>query len=137
MYVYDTDTISNTMKKKPSDRLLKKLRTVPQNMQFTTSVNIAEIYFGIYNSSNSDILLKAYKERIFPYLSILPFDTASAEIYGRLKAQMNRKGISVSEPDLRIASITIQNNFTLITGNTGHFSLISGLKYEDWIKPKL
>ncbi len=134
MYVYDTDTISDTMKKKPSERLLKKLKIIPQNMQFTTAVNIAEIYFGIYNSANSAILLKAYQERIFPCLSVLPFDTAGAEIYGRLKAQMKKKGIAVSEPDLRIASITIRNNYILITGNTAHFMLIPGLKFENWIK---
>ena len=68
-----------------------------------------------------------------PNLYILPFDTESGKIYGRLKARLEKKGLAKSEPDLRIASIAIQHNMVLVTGNKKHFKDIPGLNVEDWI----
>jgi tRNA(fMet)-specific endonuclease VapC len=47
---------------------------------------------------------------------------------------MERKGLSESEPDLRIASIAIQHKLTIITGNIKHFENIPGVAVENWIK---
>ena len=51
--------------------------------------------------------LKAYEDKVFPNLTILPFDSESGKICGQLKARLEKKGLSRSEPDLRIASIAI------------------------------
>jgi tRNA(fMet)-specific endonuclease VapC len=133
MYLFDTDTLSNVLKKIPSPPLLKKLEPIPEGLQFTTSINVSEIYFGAYRSRNRKKILKAYEDKVFPNLYILPFDTESGKIYGRLKARLEKKGVSKSEPDLRIASIAIQHNMVLVTGNKKHFRDIPGLNVEDWI----
>ncbi|MBW1853976.1 MAG: type II toxin-antitoxin system VapC family toxin, partial [Deltaproteobacteria bacterium] len=125
---------SNVLKKNPSPLLLEKLEGIAEDLQFTTSINVSEIYFGAYRSKNSKKILKAYEDKVFPNLNILPFDTESGKIYGRLKARLEKKGLSKSEPDLRIASIAIQHNMILVTGNTRHFMGIPGLNIEDWIK---
>ena len=134
MYLFDTDSLSNVLKKNPSPLLLEKLEGIAEDLQFTTSINVSEIYFGAYRSKNSKKILKAYEDKVFPNLNILPFDAESGKIYGRLKARLEKKGLSKSEPDLRIASIAIQHNMTLVTGNTRHFMGIPGLNIEDWIK---
>ncbi|MBW1768483.1 MAG: type II toxin-antitoxin system VapC family toxin [Deltaproteobacteria bacterium] len=134
MYLFDTDSLSNVLKKNPSPLLLEKLEGIAEDLQFTTSINVSEIYFGAYRSKNSKKILKAYEDKVFPNLNILPFDTESGKIYGRLKARLEKKGLSKSEPDLRIASIAIQHNMILVTGNTRHFMGIPGLNIEDWIK---
>ena len=134
MYLFDTDTLSNVLKKNPSPFLLEKLEGIAEDLQFTTSINVSEIYFGAYRSKNSKKILKAYEDKVFPNLNILPFNTESGKIYGRLKARLEKKGLSKSEPDLRIASIAIQHNMILITGNKRHFTGIPGLNIEDWIK---
>lgn len=56
-------------------------------------------------------------------------------IYGDLKAGLEMKGISKSEPDLRIATIVLQHRFILVTGNTIHFENIPVLKVENWLGP--
>jgi tRNA(fMet)-specific endonuclease VapC len=133
MYIFDTDSLSNVLKRKPSALLLKKLSSLSKNSQFTTSINVSEIYFGAYRSKNQKEILKAYEERVFPNINILPFDADSGKIYGRIKAHLEKRGLSKSEPDLRIASIAIQHNMTLISGNIRHFQNIPGLEVEDWI----
>ena len=134
MYLFDTDSLSNVLKKAPSPFLLEKLEAIAEDLQFTTSINVSEIYFGAYRSKNSKKILKAYEDKVFPNLNILPFDNESGKIYGRLKARLEKKRLSKSEPDLRIASIAIQHNMILVTENTSHFMGIPGLSIEDWIK---
>ena len=133
MYLFDTDSLSNILKKNPSALLIEKLMALPGELQFTTSINISEIYFGAYRSVNRKKILQTYEKKVFPNLNILPFDTDSGKIYGRLKAQLGKKGLPKSEPDLRIAAIAIQHNMVLVTGNVKHFIDIPGLKIEDWI----
>jgi tRNA(fMet)-specific endonuclease VapC len=133
MYLFDTDCLSNILKKAPSPLLIKKLESLPKGLQFTTSINVSEIYFGAYRSRNQEKILKAYEDKVFPNVNILPFDTDSGKIYGRLKALLEKRGLSKREPDLMIAAIAIQHNMILVTGNKRHFMNIPGLNMEDWI----
>jgi tRNA(fMet)-specific endonuclease VapC len=133
MYLFDTDCLSNILKKAPSPLLIKKLESLPKGLQFTTSINVSEIYFGAYRSRNQEKILKAYEDKVFPNVNILPFDTDSGKIYGRLKALLEKRGLSKNEPDLMIAAIAIQHDMILVTGNKKHFMNIPGLNIEDWI----
>lgn len=134
MYLIDTDTLSNIVKKKPSEVLIKKLREIPSRFQYTTAINIGEIYFGAYKSDRKDKIIKAFEENVFPNVNVLAFDEESGKTFGELKANLEKKGIGCSEPDLRIASIAIQHDLILVSGNIRHFQNIPGLKIENWIQ---
>lgn len=133
MYIFDTDTLSNILKSRPSSRLVKKLSSLSPEFQYTTSINSAEIYYGAHRSPNRDTILRAFEKSVFPNVTILPFDEKSALVYGKLKAKLEKKGFVKSEPDLRIASIALQHGFILVSGNVRHFQGIPRLKIEDWI----
>ena len=134
MYLFDTDILSNIVKQRPSPGLIEKLRHLAKAVQFTTSINVGEIYFGACRSPKKNVILKAFTEIVFPNVNILPFDHESGRVFGPLKAELEKSGIGCSEPDLRIAAIAIQHQLTLITGNIKHFKLIPGLKIENWFK---
>ena len=133
MYIFDTDSLSNIVKKHPSPRLLKKLKGLPSEFQYTTSINVAEIYYGAHRSPKKEKILRAFKESVFPLVTILPFGEETAQIYGQLKAKLEKRGITKSEPDLRIASIALQHKFILVSGNVRHFKDIPRLKIENWL----
>lgn len=133
MYLFDTDTLSNIVKHKPSDILLEKLRDLPKALQYTSAINVGEIYYGAKRSSKKERILKAFEENVFPNVNILQFDGESGQVFGTLKAELEKRGIGCSEPDLRIAAVTLQHNLTLVTGNTRHFKKIPGLSIENWI----
>lgn len=133
MYVFDTDVLSNVVKTSPSPLLLERLSKLPQDLQFTTAISVGEIYYGALRSAHGERILEAYQEKVFPLLTILSFDEESARTYGRIKARMEKRGLSASEPDLRIASIAVQHKLTVITGNTKHFEKIPGVSVENWI----
>jgi len=133
MYLFDTDVLSNIVKRKPSQILLKKLGNLSKTLQFTSSINIGEIYYGANRSNRGDQIINAFEERVFPNVHIVRFDETSGKIFGELKAKLEKQGMVCSEPDLRIASIAIQRDSILITGNTKHFKEIPDLKIENWI----
>jgi tRNA(fMet)-specific endonuclease VapC len=133
MYLFDTDTLSNVVKQKPSGRLLQKLEEIPIAFQYTSAINVGEIYYGANRSSKKKQILKAFEKMVFPNVNILPFDRQSGQVFGMLKAELEKRGIGCSEPDLRIAAVAIQHSLILITGNTQHFKNIPGLRIENWI----
>jgi len=133
MFLFDTDTLSNITKKRPSEYLLKKIENMPKSLQYTTSINLGEIYFGAFRSPHKDKILKAFEDYVFPNINVLFFDDMSAHIYGKIKAILQKGGIGCSEPDLRIASIALQHNLTMVTGNVAHFNKIPKLTVENWI----
>lgn len=81
-------------------------------------------------------ILFAFNEKVIPNINILSFNEESGKIHGKLKAKLKKKGINKSEPYLRIASIALQHNLILITGNVLHFRNIHGLRIENWIEGK-
>ncbi len=133
MYLFDTDILSNIIKQKPSEILIQKLLDTPKELQFTSAINIGEIYYGANRSLRKDRILNAFDMYVFPNINVLPFDEDCGRVFGELKADLEKNGTGCSEPDLRIASITIQNNLTLVTGNIRHFKNIPGLMIENWI----
>lgn len=59
---------------------------------------------------------------------ILPFDEPAAIKFEELRKQKVRIGTM----DLRIASIALSHDFTLLTRNTVDFEKVPGLRFEDW-----
>jgi tRNA(fMet)-specific endonuclease VapC len=66
-------------------------------------------------------------------VTILPFDKAVAEYSGNLRASLMDKGVNVPLIDLLIASTALFHNYTLVTHNVKHYSLIPSLRVEDWL----
>lgn len=47
--------------------------------------------------------------------------------------ELYRKHLTVGEFDILIATICLENNYTLVTDNVKHFMNIDGLFYENWV----
>jgi predicted nucleic acid-binding protein len=133
MYLFDTDILSHVLKKRRPAALMARLKATPRAAQFTSAMNVAEIYFGVLRKEGRKDLLRCYEDDVFPRLTILPFDRASARIFGQIKADLERRGLTRFEPDLQIASIALAHNLTLVTGNVRHYSGIPGLRVENWL----
>ena len=65
--------------------------------------------------------------------TVVNIDSITAKYYGETMAAMHKKGMPIPTNDVWIASIAMQNNFTLIT-NDKHFIDIQNLKLIHWQK---
>lgn len=133
MYLFDTDILSQVLKRTPSPTLLTRLATVPAKQQFTSAITVGEMVYGAYRSDRPDHFLRQLEERLWPNIRILPFNRAAAETYGRLRAELEEAGTPLAEPDLRIAAIALTHELTMVTGNVRHFSRVAGLRIENWL----
>lgn len=71
-------------------------------------------------------------ERVLDPLENFDFDRAAAHHYATARDTLEKDGISIGLNDLLIASIALANDLTVVTGNTGEFNRIPGLRVEDW-----
>lgn len=133
MYLFDTDAISQIIKKNPSIKFIRRLASVLPEQQFTTVITVGEMVYGAYKSNRALYFIEKLDKIIWPNIHILSFDEGAAKVYGRLRAEMEKKGITLGEPDMRIAAIAIHHGLIVVTGNTRHFSRIPELKLENWI----
>jgi predicted nucleic acid-binding protein len=136
MYLFDTDAVSQVIKKTPSISFIRRLASIDAEKQFTTTVTVGELVYGAHKSGRPQYFIEKLEELVWPNIHILSYDADSAKIFGKLKAAMEKKGTPLTEPDLMIASIAMRHDFVIITGNTKHFSRIPGLRIEDWLNAK-
>jgi tRNA(fMet)-specific endonuclease VapC len=133
MFLFDTDIITNILKKAPSRKLLRRLTEIPVAEQYISTITVAEIVYGAVKSTRPEFHLDNLEKILLPAVNIVGFDTKAAYVCGRLRANLEKTGMPLSLADLEIAAIAIAGNFTLVTGNTRHFCRIKGLQYENWL----
>ena len=134
MYLFDTDSLSQVLRRSPSPSFIARLATTPIEHQFTTAITVGEMVYGAHRSARRDELLSQLQTRVWPNITILAFDRAAAETYGGLRAELERAGGPIGEPDTRIAAIAIARNLTVVTGNVRHFNRVPGLAVENWLE---
>ena len=133
MYLFDTDSISNLLKKKPSEKFVENISRTDKSEQYISTITIGELAYGAFKSNNSQFYLDYLNDILLPAVNVLGFDISAAFIYGKIRSELSAEGIVISNADMQIASIAISNNLVLITGNTKHFMHITDLQIENWL----
>ena len=133
MFLFDTDALSQIIKKNPSIAFIRKLASIEPEKQFTSSITVGELVYGAHKSDRPLYFIEKLEKLVWPNIQILPFDESAANVYGRLRADLGKKGTTLTEPDLRIASIAMHHGLIVITGNLRHFSKVPGLGAENWL----
>ena len=132
MYLFDTDILSNLMKRSPSHDLVKRVGSVPVEHQFTSSITLGELIYGARKKGSGNLLEKI-EERVSAKLPILPFDADAARRYGEVRAELERQGTPIGEADVRIAAIALVRRLVVVTGNIRHFRKVPHLTVENWL----
>jgi len=96
-------------------------------------MNFAELRFGAYNSQKVDKNLENI-DNFFSKVKVLLIDQDAADRFGKIKANLRRKGEIIGDFDILIASVALRYGEILVTNNTDHFERISGLIFENWLE---
>jgi predicted nucleic acid-binding protein len=133
VFIFDTDIYTNVIRKIPSETLLDRLKKVPRRDQFTTTITIGEVYYGLMKASNRTRLLKLVEDVLLPRATILPFGFSAAKKYGEIRNSLEKQGTPLAHADLQIAAIALTMNMTLVTGNLKHFQRVPEIAVENWL----
>lgn len=139
MFLFDTDYISILKRASGREyrRLTERIADIPEDEFFVSIVSFHEQIRGwqsyIAKAKDESGAVRGYEELEkllydFAQAQVLPYDEAAAELF----VDLRRKRMRVGTMDLRIASIAISNNLTLLTRNTTDFARVPGLSFEDW-----
>ena len=132
MFLFDTNVLSELVRKKPNPGLRRKLADVPRSASFASEITLFELRYGAMRRDDAPLFWARLEERILPAVDWLPVDRAVLLRGADLVAELESKGLGIGNEDCWIAATAIQHRLTLVTRNTRHFSRIPGLKVENW-----
>ena len=107
----------------------------PDELLAITTISAGELAYGAHKSAYPQENL-ARLDAFLTGLELLPFDEASARRYGALRAALERDSLRISDLDLQIASIALENGVPLVTHNRQHFERLAqyaDLVMDDWL----
>ena len=141
MIILDTDHISALQHRDAAKAfaLQARLETFPPDEIATTVITIEEQtrgWLGLIRRHTDVHRQVAYYERLvrlfdfFAEWQILPFNQRAAAEFKRLRQQ----GIRIGTMDLKIASIVLVGEGTLLSGNNRDFQQVPGIQVEDWLQ---
>ena len=130
MYSLDTNTCIRFLNGR-APNIQTHLNAIPPDLIYVCSVVKGEMFAGAQRSTSPIRSLERQQE-FFKELPSLPFDDRAAEVYGRIRAELEAAGTPIGPNDMLIAAIALANNLVLVTHNTREFSRIAGLQLEDW-----
>jgi predicted nucleic acid-binding protein len=98
----------------------------------TTSINLYELFTGIYNVAGSDRRAEQ-AERMVSRLEVFSLDEASAKSAAAMTAQQRRSGEPLDVLDTLIAATGFAHGCTtVITRNIRHFNKMPGIRAEPY-----
>ena len=131
-YLLDTNIVSYFVKG-TNDGLVNRTESGFKQQNIAISaVTRAELRFGIEMMDAKD-KRRARITLLLNDLPTLPWGSAAADLFGQIKAQLQRQGKPIGDLDTQIAAHALSEGLILVTHNTQHFDRISGLKLEDWM----
>lgn len=131
MYLLDTNICIYIINKRP-DSVIEKVKQFKPSQIKLSAISVGELEYGVSKSKSRE----KNRTALIDFLSgfdIIPFDDIDAEVYGLIRADLERKGQIIGSYDMQIAAQAVSKGLILVTNNTGEFSRIETLKIENWI----
>ena len=130
-YMLDTNICIYLIKHKPL-QVFEKLQEHNPDEICISAVTYAELVHGVEKSKAVERNRLALTI-LLSNIEILDFDMKVAEEYGRIRADLEKKGTPIGPLDMMIAGHAKSLGYTVVTNNVGEFKRVEGLQYENWV----
>jgi tRNA(fMet)-specific endonuclease VapC len=97
-----------------------------------SAISLAELEYGVSKSQAREKNRRALIDFATAF-DIVDFNDSDAEIFGIVRADLERKGKVIGAYDMQIAAQAITRDLILVTNNTAEFIRIPNLKLENWV----
>ena len=93
---------------------------------------MAELEYGVSKSKNREKNRMALVQFASAF-DIIEFNDKDAEVFGLIRANLEKHGQIIGPYDMQIAAQAIARDFILVTNNLKEFNRIKELKIENWV----
>lgn len=136
-FLLDTNVVSETLKRRPQDRVLQWLSSqLPANL-FLASTSLGELVRGARRLQDLD-----RRRRLEDWIDhdlamqftgrILAFDQTAAVLWGEIMGDGDRMGRPRSAADAQIAAVARRHGLTLATRNIKDFADMGVQLFDPW-----
>jgi len=130
LYMLDTNICSYIIQNKPQS-IKEKFQEVEENHTIAlSSIVVSELLYGA-TKKDSPKLMKIVSTFIDNFI-IYDYSKISAQSYGNIRTDLEKKGKIIGANDLLITSHALSLGAILVTNNTREFERVEGLVLEDW-----
>jgi tRNA(fMet)-specific endonuclease VapC len=130
-YLLDTNIVS-VLVRAPTGPVTEHVREVGESQVCTSIIVAAELRYGAAKRGSARLL--AQLELVLGALAVLPLEPPADEVYGDIRAQLERAGRMIGGNDLLIAAQALAMDCTVVTDNQREFKRVQGLRVENWLR---
>ncbi|MBQ7145565.1 MAG: type II toxin-antitoxin system VapC family toxin [Lachnospiraceae bacterium] len=130
-YMLDTNICIYAIKQKPESVLRALQSHEPADICIST-VSYGELVHGVEKSAFPEKNRLALS-LLLANIEIIDYDAGAADHYGKIRADLERKGLTIGPLDMMIAGHARSLGYTLVSNNMKEFSRVEGLRTENWV----
>ena len=132
-YLLDTNVCIALINGRPTEvRRRFEETTASGESVATSSVVVFELWYGVCKSRRPESNVERLNVFLSGPIDVLEFDSQDARESGRVRAELEAIGRPIGAYDLLIAGQAVRHGATLVTSNSGEFSRVAGLSWQDW-----
>ncbi|MBN1410912.1 MAG: type II toxin-antitoxin system VapC family toxin [Spirochaetales bacterium] len=130
MILIDTDVCIEILR--GNRQIMNRRREYGGNVA-VSFMTAGELFYGAGKSGHSAVNRHLVTEFLL-VTEIIESDIDIMRRFGIIKAELKTRNEMLPDADIIIGATALEKCEKLITGNTGHFNRIPGLKVENWIR---
>jgi len=136
--IVDTDTLSEILKgRDPNVANKASVYRANQGRYTFSTITVMEIVKGLSRKGRNDAIDRFLA--VVDDSDLLTLDKVSAELAGRIYADLEQAGRPIGVADVLIAALALHYGLPLVTGNTSDYERIQAAGYplvlENWRAP--
>jgi len=130
-FLLDTNILSDLVRH-PRGQIRDRIKDVGEQNVCTSIVVAAELRYGAAKRDSSRLTMQL--EAVLDVIDVLALEQPADNVYGELRARLERVGQSIGANDLLIAAHALALGHTVVTDNEREFSRIDDLRVENWLR---
>lgn len=131
MYLLDSNICINIINKHP-EQVVEHIKSLQPHQIKLSAISIAELEYGVSKSKSREKNRNALVHFASAF-DIIDFNDKDAEVFGLIRANLEKYGKVIGPYDMQIAAQAISRNLILVTNNIKEFNRIGELRLENWI----
>ena len=128
LYMLDTNMVSYIVKRQSPIARARLLELKEDEVAAVSAITEAEIRYGLARRPEATSL-KLLMDGFLASIQVLPWGRREAETYGRVRANLEKRGMSLGSMDMMIAAHAIAAGSILVTNDRafGQVNELSGI----------